>query len=430
MAYLFEEAKIAYVKGLQVLDSRGDPAVEVTIVTEGGGIGKAIAPAGASKGKYEAVEIRDTNLKAYKGRGVYTAIRNVNTVISNALIGLNAVNYRYVDRKLIELDGTPNKSKLGVNAVTATSLANIKAASDTLGLPLFVFLGGFTARTLPVPMMNIINGGLHAGNELSIQEFMIMPINADKFSEALRMAVEVYKELKNYLKNKYGALAVNVGDEGGFAPPMKETAEALDALVESIKLAGYEPGKDILIALDCAATQFYDSKSGKYRIDCKELGKDELIKFYKELCERYPIFSVEDPLHEEDFEGFKELRSLLKGKPKIIGDDLTVTNIERVKKAIDVGAIDGVIIKVNQVGTVSEVEDVIKLVRGEGLIAIVSHRSGESEDVSIAHLAVGFSTGFIKTGAPARGERTVKYNELLRIEDWLGEESTYFGKKL
>lgn len=427
---MIEGTRIKVVKGLQVLDSRGDPTVEVMIVTEDGGVGRAIAPAGASKGKHEALEIRDENLRAYKGRGVYTAVRNVNTVISNALIGLDSINYRYIDRKLMEIDGTPNKCKLGVNAVTATSLANIKAASETLQLPLFVFLGGFSARTLPAPLMNVINGGVHAGNNLSFQEFMIIPVNADSFSEALRIAVEIYKDLKKYLKSKYGASAINVGDEGGFAPPMNYVDEALKALIESIKLAGYEPGKDVLLALDCAATQFFNEKKNKYVVDGKELSKEELIKLYQEITEKYPIYSIEDPLHEEDFEGFAELRKILKGKVKIIGDDLTVTNVERLSKAIKVKAVDGLIVKINQVGTVSEVEDVIKLAKDYGLITIISHRSGESEDTSIAHLAVGFNSGYIKTGAPARGERTSKYNELLRIEDWLGEESTYFGKKL
>lgn len=416
---------IVSVRGLQVIDSRGNPTVEVVVITEGG-VGKAIAPAGASRGKLEAIDLRDGG-KAYGGMGVSKAVEAVNKYIAPAIEGMDSSRYREVDRKIIEVDGTPNKSRLGGNATTATSLAVIHAAADTAGVPLFEFLGGKRARTLPTPMMNIINGGAHAGNELSIQEFMILPVGADKFSDALRIAIEVYKELRKYLKSKYGALAVNVGDEGGFAPPMKKTREALDALVRAIKLAGYEPGNDVVLALDSAASQFF--KDGKYLIDGKELEPQELLEMYLELINEYPIKSIEDPFAEDQPEMFKELKSKLKGGAVIIADDLTVTRLDRVKKFYEDSCFDGVIIKINQVGTFSEAEDVIRYLLRVGGRAIISHRSGETEDVSIAHIAVAYETGLIKTGAPARSERTAKYNELLRIEDYLGSDAEYLGLK-
>ncbi len=417
---------IVSVKALQVIDSRGNPTVEVVVVTEGGGVGKAIAPAGASRGKLEAIDLRDGG-KAYGGMGVTKAVEAVNKYIAPAIEGMDSSRYREVDRKIIEVDGTPNKSRLGGNATTATSLAVINAAADTAGIPLFEFLGGRRARTLPTPMMNIINGGAHAGNELSIQEFMIVPVGADKFSEALRIAIEVYKELRKYLKSKYGALAINVGDEGGFAPPMKLTREALDALVNAIKSAGYVPGTDVVLAIDAAASQFF--RNGKYLIDGKELEPSELLEMYVELVNEYPIKSIEDPFSEDQPEMFKELRSKLGGKAVIIADDLTVTRLDRVSELFGNECFDGVIVKINQVGTFSEAEDVIRFMLRRGGRAIISHRSGETEDVSIAHIAVAYETGLIKTGAPARGERTAKYNELLRIEDYLGSDAEFLGLK-
>ena len=417
---------IRYVKALQVLDSRGDPTVEVIVITEGGGVGRAIAPAGASRGKFEAVDLRDGG-KAYGGRGVKRAVEAVNKYIAPAIRGMDASKYREVDRKIIDIDGTANKSRLGGNAITATSLAVVNAAADTAGAPLFEFLGGRRARTLPTPLMNIINGGAHAGNELSIQEFMIAPVGADSFSEAIRLAVEVYKTLKNILKDTYGTLAINVGDEGGFAPPMKKTEEALDIMVKSIRRAGYEPGSDVVIALDVAASHFYSG--GKYYIDGKMAEPHELLDLYLDLIARYPIMSIEDPFHEDQPSMFKELRSKVKGKVLVIGDDLTVTRVDKVSRFMSDEVIDGAIIKINQVGTVSEAEDVIRYLLFNNGKAIVSHRSGESEDVSIAHIAVAYETGLIKAGAPARGERTAKYNELLRIEDYLGGEATYLGIK-
>ena len=418
---------IADVYALQIIDSRGDPTVEVVVVTEGGGVGRAATPAGASRGRYEAVELRDGG-RSWGGRGVSRAVENVNKFIAPAIKGLESNMYRVVDKKLLELDGTPNKSRLGANALTAVSLANVKAAADTLGVPLFQFLGGFKARLLPIPLMNLINGGAHAGNELTFQEFMVVPVGADKFSEALRMAVEVYKELRKYLKEKYGPSAINVGDEGGYAPPMRFVREALDALVNSIRRAGYSEGTDIYLALDAAASQFYDEGKNVYRVDGKELSSEDLLEYYRELVGQYPIKIIEDPFNEEAFQEFTKLRSYVKGQVLIIGDDLTVTNINRIKKAVSTDSIDGSIIKVNQVGTISESEECIEYLLNFGKKAIISHRSGDTEDNVIAHIAVAYGVGLIKTGAPARGERTSKYNELLRIEYWLGDEALYAGK--
>ena len=418
---------IADVYALQVIDSRGDPTVEVVVVTDGGGVGRAATPAGASRGRYEAVELRDGG-RSWGGRGVSRAIENINKFIAPAIKGLESNMYRVVDKRLLELDGTPNKSRLGANALTAVSLANIKAAADTLGVPLFQFLGGFKARLLPIPLMNLINGGAHAGNELTFQEFMIVPVGADKFSEALRMAVEIYKELRKYLKEKYGPSAVNVGDEGGYAPPMRFVKEALDALVNSIRRTGYSEGTDVYLALDAAASQFYDEGKNVYRVDGRELSSEDLLEYYRELVSQYPIKIIEDPFNEEAFQEFTKLRSYVKGQVLIIGDDLTVTNIDRIKKAISTDSIDGSIIKVNQVGTISESEECVEYLLNSGRKAIISHRSGDTEDNVIAHIAVAYGVGLIKTGAPARGERTSKYNELLRIEYWLGDEALYAGK--
>jgi len=418
---------IADVYALQIIDSRGDPTVEVVVVTDGGGVGRAATPAGASRGRYEAVELRDGG-RSWGGRGVSRAIENINKFIAPAIKGLESNMYRVVDKRLLELDGTPNKSRLGANALTAVSLANIKAAADTLGVPLFQFLGGFKARLLPIPLMNLINGGAHAGNELTFQEFMIVPVGADKFSEALRMAVEIYKELRKYLKERYGPSAVNVGDEGGYAPPMRFVKEALDALVNSIRRTGYSEGTDVYLALDTAASQFYDEGKNVYRVDGRELSSEDLLEYYRELVSQYPIKIIEDPFNEEAFQEFTKLRSYVKGQVLIIGDDLTVTNIDRIKKAVSTDSIDGSIIKVNQVGTISESEVCVEYLLNSGRKAIISHRSGDTEDNVIAHIAVAYGVGFIKTGAPARGERTSKYNELLRIEYWLGDEALYAGK--
>jgi len=421
---------IREVRAIQVLDSRGDPTIEVSIVTSGGGIGRAIAPAGASRGKYEAVEVRDVDSRMYKGRGVRRAVENVNNYIGPAIQGLDARRQREIDSVMIQIDGTPNKSRLGANAMIATSLAVAKAAADTAKLPLFQYLGGIHSRILPIPMLNIINGGVHAGNELSVQEFMIVPLGFDTFSDAIRAAVEVYKELKAVIKERYGPSAINVGDEGGYAPPMRLTDEALQALEMAVKRAGYELGKDIFISLDAAASQFYDEGSQTYDIDGRKLRREELLEYWLDLVSRYPILSIEDPFYEEDFDMYSELRRKTKGRTLIVGDDLTVTNIERLVKAIEKRAIDAVIVKPNQVGTLTETLDFIDLAKHNGIATIISHRSGESEDTSIAHLAVAVGGPFIKTGAPCRGERTAKYNELLRIEDYLGGEAIFAAKLL
>lgn len=421
------EFDITYVKALQVLDSRGNPTVEVVVITEGGGYGRSIAPAGASRGKKEAIDLRDGGTRFF-GMGVSKAVEAVNKVLSPALVGLNSSDYRRVDKKIIEVDGTQNKSRIGGNACVATSLANIKAAADTMGIPLFTFLGGFKARLLPTPLMNIINGGAHAGNELAFQEFMIIPVGADRFSEALRIGVEVYWSLKKFLKEKYGPGAINVGDEGGFAPPLKKVEDALEALSEAVKLAGYSLGNEVLVGIDAAASQFYDEKNNKYVVDKKSLSTEELLNTYLDLTTRYPIAYLEDPFYEEAPTAFGELRKHLR-KTLVIGDDLTVTREDLVTRYLKEGFIDGAIIKVNQVGTYTEAEDSVRVLLSNGGKAVISHRSGETEDNTIAHIAVGLETGLIKTGAPARGERTAKYNELLRIEDYLGEEALFAGVK-
>ncbi len=419
---------IRSVDALQVLDSRGDPTVEVIVVTAGGGIGRAIAPAGASKGKYEAVEVRDNDPKKYCGRSVIKAVENVKHFLGPAIQGMDSRKQYEIDRVLREVDGTKNKSKIGANAMIATSLAVAKAAADTAKMPLFMYLGGAKSRTLPIPLLNIINGGAHAGNELAVQEFLIVPHNFDSFSEAIRAAVETYKNLKKYLKDKYGTQAINVGDEGGFAPPMKETEEAITALINAIKLAGYEPGKDIAIALDAAATQFYDEEKNVYRIDGMELSPEGLRKYWLDLIDRYPIVSIEDPFHEEAFEDFALLLKESRERIFVVGDDLVVTNVERLKKALTTGSVSAVIVKPNQIGTLSETLDFIDEAKVHGVATIISHRSGETEDTTIAHLSVAVASQFIKTGAPARGERTAKYNELLRIENLLGDEALFMGK--
>ncbi|UXD21208.1 enolase [Ignicoccus pacificus DSM 13166] len=406
--------QIVSVKGRWILDSRGNPTVEVDVVTACGALGRAAAPSGASKGSREALELRDGE-KAFHGKGVSKAVKNVNEEIANALKGLDALDQRKVDLTMIELDGTSNKSRLGANAIVATSMAVAKAAANSLGLPLYRYLGGPLADELPTPLLNVINGGEHAGNDLAIQEFMIVPWDFSSFSEALQAASEIYHTLKGYLKERYGKSAINVGDEGGFAPPMKETREALDALVEAIKESGYE-GR-VALALDAAATHFYDPNKDVYVIDGQELDREGLLEFYEKLIQEYPIVSIEDPLQENDWEGFKEAVKRL--KVRIVGDDLLVTHPDLVAKAIKEGAANAVLVKVNQVGTVSEAWDVVDMAHRSKWAAIVSHRSGETEDTFIADFAVGVGAKAIKTGAPARGERTAKYNRLLRIEEEL-----------
>ncbi len=417
---------ISNIRGRWILDSRGNPTVEADLFTLGGGFGRAAVPSGASTGSHEALELRDGG-KKFHGKGVEKAVRNINEIIAKELIGLDSRNQALVDATMIRLDGTPNKSRLGANAILAVSLANAKAAADTYGLMLFQYLGGTRARTMPVPLMNIINGGKHAGNRLAIQEFLIVPVGADKFSDALRIGSEVYHSLKAYLKEKYGPTAINVGDEGGFAPPMEKTREALDALVAAIKAAGYEPGEDVMLALDAAATEFFDKEKQVYRIDGQEMTREQLLEFYRKLVEEYPIVSLEDPFHEEDFEGFALATREL--PIQIIGDDIFVTNVERLKKGIEMGAANALLLKVNQIGSLTEAMEAARLAMENKYAVVVSHRSGETEDATIAHIAVALNCGQIKTGAPARGERTAKYNELLRIEEFLGRSAYFPGIK-
>jgi enolase len=419
MSYIYDESfAIKDVKARMVLDSRGNPTVQVKTVTEGLGLGIASAPSGASTGAHEAVEIRDGG-KEFKGKGVSRAVENVNKVIAPALIGLDSRRQQLVDRKMIEIDGTPNKSRLGGNAIVATSLSVAKAAASTMGLPFYAYLGGYVADTLPIPMLNILNGGVHAGNKLDFQEFMIVPAGFSSFKEAIKAAVEVYADLKKVLKEKYGPQAINVGDEGGYAPPIEKVRDALDILIQAIKAAGYDPWNQVVIALDVASTQFYREDKGVYVLEGTEYTREQLIDFYEKLVSEYPIVSIEDPLQEEDFEGFAEITRRLRSKVLIVGDDLFTTNPARLKKGIDLKAGNAILVKVNQVGTLSETLEVVKMAFTNGYRAVISHRSGETEDTSIADISVGVGAGLIKTGAPARGERTAKYNRLLEIEEEL-----------
>lgn len=420
---------IESVRGMMAIDSRGRPTVKARVRT-GGGMGTALAPSGASRGKYEAWELRDRDPARFRGLGVDKAITNINSEIAPRLVGMDSRRQVLIDSTMRKLDGTPNLARLGGNAVVAVSLAVAKAAASTAGMELYRYLGGPSARTMPVPLMNIINGGVHAGNELDFQEFMVAPVGADSFREALRMAVEVYWSLKDLLKEKYGALAVNVGDEGGFAPPMRRPEEALNTLVEAVRRAGYEPGSDLVFALDVAASQLYDEGRGVYRVAGEGYTKYELLDYYVGLVDQYPVASIEDPFHEDDYEAFKELTGRLGRKILVVGDDLYVTNPERLRRGIELGASNAVLVKVNQVGTLSDALRVVEEAHHSSMRTIISHRSGETEDTSIADVAVATNSGLIKTGAPARGERTAKYNRLLEIEEELAGEARYPGREV
>jgi len=424
-----EKVRISKIIAREILDSRGNPTVEVEVFTKGGAWGRADAPSGASTGFHEALELRDEDKKRYRGKGVLKAIENIREKIAPEILGMDVREQRAIDQAMIMLDATPNKSNLGSNAIFSVSLAVAKAASNALNLPLFSYLGGDKACVLPVPLMNIINGGKHADNELKIQEFQIIPVGAPSYSEALRMGVEIYHALKDVLKKKYGSLATNVGDEGGYSPPMKYTSDAFEAILKAISEAGYKPGEEIVLAIDSAASSFYEDATKKYVVDGKSFTGDELLDFYKQLASTYPLRSIEDPLHEDDFAGFVALTKELRGKVQIIGDDIFVTNINRLKKGVEMGAANVLLMKVNQVGTISEAIDATKFALDHGYGVVISHRSGETEDTAIADLAVAFNTGQIKTGAPARSERTAKYNQLLRIEEYLGEKAKFLGLK-
>lgn len=414
----------------EILDSRGNPTVEVEVWTESGAMGRAAVPSGASTGAFEAVELRDNDKTRFLGKGVTKAVENVNEIIAPEIIGMDALDQVAIDMKMLELDGTENKGKLGANAILGVSMAVAKAAADALGLPLYQYLGGVNAKTLPVPMMNILNGGKHADNNVDIQEFMVMPVGAPNFREALRMGAEVFHNLKKVLKEK--GLNTAVGDEGGFAPNLGSNEEALATIVEAIKRAGYKPGEEIALALDVAATEIYDKEKKIYRLagEGKELTAEELVNFYSDLVEKYPIISIEDGLDEEDWEGWKLITEKLGNKIQLVGDDLFVTNTKRLSKGIEKGVANSILIKLNQIGTITETLDAIEMAKRAGYTAVVSHRSGETEDATIADFVVATNAGQIKTGAPSRTDRVAKYNQLLRIEDMLGKTAQYKGKEV
>lgn len=412
----------------EVLDSRGNPTVEVEVFLEDGSVGSAIVPSGASTGSYEAVELRDLDKGRYGGKGVLKAVENVNDEIAEALIGMNIFDQVGIDNLMIELDGTENKGRLGANAILAVSLASANAAANSLDLPLFQYIGGVNAKTLPVPMMNILNGGEHADNNVDIQEFMVMPVGAKSIREAVRMGAEIFHSLKDVLKSK--GLSTSVGDEGGFAPNLKSNEEALEVIIEAIGKAGYKIKDDVMLAIDVAATGMYDERTGIYFLKGENIKRTskEMIDYYEMLVNKYPIISIEDGLSEDDWEGWKNLTDRLGKKVQIVGDDLFVTNTERIKKGIEMGVANSVLIKVNQIGTLTETLDAIEMAKRAGYTAIISHRSGETEDVSITEIVVAVNAGQIKTGAPSRTDRVAKYNQLMRIEELLDMSSKYPGK--
>ena len=424
---------IESVKALEVLDSRGNPTVQVEVVTEGGFSGVAMVPSGASTGSFEAVELRDGDKERYLGKGVLKAVENVNTKIAKALENMNVYEQAKIDKTLIELDGTDNKAKLGANATLGVSLAVAKAAAASLGMSLYNYIGGVNAKELPVPMMNIMNGGKHADSGLTVQEFMIMPVGAKSFSECMRMGVEVYHNLKKVLKEK--GLSTAVGDEGGFAPNVSSEKEAIELILEAIKKAGYEPGKDVCLALDAASTEMFDEakkigKDGYYFWKTGEFKtREQMIDFIVDLANSYPIISIEDGLAEEDWEAWKVLTEKLGDKVQLVGDDLFVTNIKRLQKGIDNNTANSILIKLNQIGTLTETLDAIELAKKNGYTAVVSHRSGETEDTTLADVAVATNAGQIKTGAPCRTDRVAKYNRLLNIEAELGDVAVFSGRK-
>jgi enolase len=416
---------IANVFAREILDSRGNPTVEVEVILEDGTLGRAAIPSGASTGQFEAVELRDNDPKRFKGKGVLKAVENVNEIIAPELEGMDALDQVAIDEFLIELDGTKNKSKLGANAILGVSLAVAKAAANYLGIPLYRYIGGTNAKTLPIPMMNILNGGKHADNNVDLQEFMIMPVGAENFAHALRMGAETFHTLKKVLSEK--GLSTTVGDEGGFAPDLSSNEDAIKYIIEAIEKAGYTPGKDIYIALDPAASEFFSD--GKYKLSGEglELSPAEMVDYYVRLVEKYPIISIEDGMAEDDWEGWKLLTQAIGKKIQLVGDDLFVTNTERLSKGIELGVANSILIKLNQIGTLTETLDAIKMAERAGYTAVVSHRSGETEDTTIADLVVGVNAGMIKTGAPSRTDRVAKYNQLLRIEEELDAAAQYPG---
>ena len=420
-------SKISNIHAREILDSRGNPTVEADVILTSGERGRAAVPSGASTGEHEAVELRDGDPKRYGGKGVLKAVGHVNDLIARELKGRDALDQAAIDKALIDLDGTPNKSKLGANATLSVSMACARAAANRRGLPLYRSLGGDQANTLPVPMMNIINGGAHADNNVDFQEFMIVPVGANRFSEALRAGAEIFHTLKSVLRKK--GYATGVGDEGGFAPNLKSNEEAIETILEAIGIAGYEAGGDVLLALDPAASEFFDGQSYVFKkSDGRKLSSDQMIAFWKDWIDKYPIVSIEDGMAENDWDGWKALTDAVGARIQLVGDDLFVTNTKFLKKGIDLGVANSILIKVNQIGTLSETTECIRMAQDAGLTAVVSHRSGETEDAFIADLAVGTTAGQIKTGSVSRSDRIAKYNQLLRIEEELGDVARYPGR--
>ncbi|MCE2815717.1 MAG: phosphopyruvate hydratase [Cryomorphaceae bacterium] len=422
---------ITSVYARQILDSRGNPTVEADVVTDSGHFGRAAVPSGASTGAHEAVELRDGDAKTYMGKGVLKAVDHVNTELAQAVVGLEVTDQAEVDMAMLEADGTPNKARLGANAILAVSLATARAAAQASGLPLFQYVGGVTARTLPVPMMNILNGGAHADNAIDFQEFMVMPVGATSFSQGLQMGTEVFHHLKSVLKSK--GYSTNVGDEGGFAPNIRSNEEAIETVLEAIHKAGFTAGKDLFIAMDAAMTELYDEKTGLYAF--KKSGgavmtTDEVVSYWTKWVDQYPILSIEDGLAEDDWSGWSKLNSAIGNRVQIVGDDLFVTNVDRVAKGIEEKAANSVLVKVNQIGSLTETIETVQKAQRNGMTCIMSHRSGETEDSTIADLAVALNTGQIKTGSASRSDRMAKYNQLLRIEEMLGGTAVYPGMNL
>ena len=415
----------------EILDSRGNPTIEVDVVTESGFVGRAAVPSGASTGQYEALELRDGDNDRYLGKGVLRACEHVEGEIAGRILGMEVTEQRRIDLDMIEADGTPTKSNLGANAILGVSLAVAKAAANELQMPLFRYIGGVHAHVMPVPMMNILNGGSHADNSIDFQEFMIVPVGADTFSDGLRMGVEIFHNLKSVLK-KMGH-STNVGDEGGFAPNLGSNTEAIETVLQAIEIAGYRPGEDVFIAMDAASSEFYDREAGEYvfkKSTGDRLSTDDLINFWEDWTSKYPIFSIEDGLDEDDWSGWQKLNARIGSKVQLVGDDLFVTNVERLERGIDIGAANSILVKLNQIGSLSETIDAVRMAERNGYSCVISHRSGETEDSTIADLAVALNTGQIKTGSASRSDRMAKYNQLLRIEQLLGSNAVYPGKSI
>ena len=420
---------ITSIHARQILDSRGNPTVEAEVYCEDGSFGRAAVPSGASTGAHEAVELRDGDANVYLGKGVLNAVDNVNSTIAEAVVGLEVTDQAEVDAAMIEADGTPNKANLGANAILAVSLATARAAAQATNLPVFQYVGGVTARTLPVPMMNILNGGEHADNSIDFQEFMVMPVGASSFSESLRMGTEIFHHLKSVLKNK--GYSTNVGDEGGFAPNIQSNEEAIEIVLQSIEKAGYKPGEEVFIAMDAAMTELYDEKTGLYtfhKSSGKQMTTDELVSYWTDWTKKYPIISIEDGLAEDDWAGWAALNKAIGHTTQLVGDDLFVTNVSRVERGIKEGSANSVLVKVNQIGSLTETVTTVQKAQRNGMTCIMSHRSGETEDSTIADLAVALNTGQIKTGSASRSDRMAKYNQLLRIEEMLGDTAVFNGK--